>query len=240
MRPFWRYFGGKWKTALRYPSPRYATIIEPFAGAAGYSLRYHDCRVILVERYHVVAEVWRWLINASEAEIRAVPDVECVDDLPAGLAQGAYWLVGFMLGAGDSRPRHHISPMVRRDGKMPMALVAQQAAAIRHWRIIEGDYWEAPDVEGTWFIDPPYRERGSRDHRAGARSRVRYPHGGDAIDYAALATWTITRPGQVIACENEGATWLPFSPLLTANAAAPGARSREAVWTNAGGPVGPP
>jgi len=42
LRPFWRYYGGKWRAAPSYPSPRCETIIEPFAGAAGYSLRYPD------------------------------------------------------------------------------------------------------------------------------------------------------------------------------------------------------
>jgi hypothetical protein len=32
LRPFWRYYGGKWRAAPRYPAPRYDTIIEPFAG----------------------------------------------------------------------------------------------------------------------------------------------------------------------------------------------------------------
>jgi hypothetical protein len=34
LRPFWRYYGGKWRAAPRYPRPTHDTIIEPFAGAA--------------------------------------------------------------------------------------------------------------------------------------------------------------------------------------------------------------
>jgi len=42
LRPFWRYYGGKWRAAPRYPAPRHDLIIEPFAGAAGYAMRYPD------------------------------------------------------------------------------------------------------------------------------------------------------------------------------------------------------
>ena len=116
LRPFWRYFGAKWRAAPHYPAPRHATIIEPFAGAAGYSLRHAERAVILVERDPAVAEVWRWLIGSSPADLRAIPLVECVDDLPASTPQGARLLVGFGFGAGDSRPRRRMSPMIRRDG----------------------------------------------------------------------------------------------------------------------------
>ena len=39
LKPFWRYYGGKYRAAPAYPPPRLGTIVEPFAGSAGYSLR---------------------------------------------------------------------------------------------------------------------------------------------------------------------------------------------------------
>lgn len=42
LKPFFTYFGGKYRIAPRYPKPQYNTIIEPFAGSAGYSLRYPE------------------------------------------------------------------------------------------------------------------------------------------------------------------------------------------------------
>ncbi len=231
LRPFWRYFGAKWRSAPRYPAPRFDTIVEPFAGAAGYSLRYPERRVILVERYAVVAAVWRYLIAVSESELRAVPNVEHVDDLPAWVPQEARWLVGLRFGAGDSRPRAKASPMVRRDGGFELAAIAGQVDQIRHWRIIESDYTAAPDIMATWFVDPPYQIAGSRSRAPGQHGRVRYPHGGDAIDYTALGAWTRGRRGQVIACENVGATWLPFAPLARVGSTAPGQFHDEAIWT---------
>ena len=43
----------------------------------------------------------------------------------------------------------------------------------------------------------------------------------------------MTRLGQVIACENEGARWLPFEPFMMAKSmtrASCGRTSAEAIW----------
>jgi hypothetical protein len=230
LRPFWRYYGAKWRLAPRYPAPRHRTIIEPFAGAAGYSLRYPDRDVILVEKYHVIAEIWRWLIAATPDEVRAIPTVDAVADLPAWVPQGARWLVGFNMGAGRMRPAENVSiGFVRRAHRglcegwtAPMReRIAMQVAAIKHWRIVEGDYTVAPDIAATWFIDSPY-------HLAG----YGYVHGSRDFDYPALAAWCRSRRGQVIACEAEGADWLPFTPLCETRGMG-GRSSGEAIWSNA-------
>lgn len=49
LSPFFCYYGGKWRAALKYPKPAFAKVIEPFAGAAGYSLRYPHLDVTLYE-----------------------------------------------------------------------------------------------------------------------------------------------------------------------------------------------
>lgn len=234
LRPFWRYFGGKWRAARAYPAPKHGLIVEPFAGAAGYALRYYQRNVILVEKNPVVAGVWRFLIGATRADVMQIPYVEDVADLPASVPEEARWWVGFMLGAGDTRPRARMSSMVRSDGGWNRERMAAQVDLIKHWRVIGAGYQAAPDVVATWFIDPPYQERGARDRRPGARGRVRYPCGADDIDFTFLAQWVQDRRGQVIACENVGATWLPFRALGEFGAAAPGARSAEAVWIREG------
>ena len=51
MRPFFGFYGGKWRDAPKhYPFPEHDTIVEPFAGSAGYSVRYSDRNVILGEK----------------------------------------------------------------------------------------------------------------------------------------------------------------------------------------------
>lgn len=233
LRPFWRYFGGKWRAAPRYPAPLHRTIVEPFAGSAGYALRFADREVVLVEKNPVIAEVWRFLIGASRREIERLPPVERLDELPASTPEGARYLIGLAFGAGDTRPRQAVSPMVRRDGGWARLRdrCADQVESIKHWRIVEGDYTAAPDVTATWFVDPPYHVAGGRAKAAKDKGRVRYPFGADAIDFAALGTWCRERRGQVLVCEQAGASWLPFEPLGLAQTVGRG-HAGEAFWTN--------
>jgi hypothetical protein len=232
LRPFWRYYGGKWRSAPRYPAPVHGTIIEPFAGSAGYSLRYLELRVTLVERYHVIAEIWRFLIGVSESELLRIPCVESVDDLPTWVPDGGRWLVGFNMNTAGSQPRRTLSSGCRkllsagrkRQGwnEAQRAMVASQLGAIRHWKIIEGDYSDAPDVKATWFVDAPYQGR------AGSH----YVHGSAKIGWSALGLWCACRRGQVIVCEASGADWLPFMDFGTVKSG-PNSKtgtSAEAIW----------
>lgn len=59
LRTFFNFYGGKWKAAPTYPAPKHDTIIEPFAGGAGYSLRHHERQVVLIDRDPVIAGIWR-------------------------------------------------------------------------------------------------------------------------------------------------------------------------------------
>jgi hypothetical protein len=100
------------------------------------------------------------------------------------------------------------------------ARVASQVEHIRHWKLIEGDYACAPDIEATWFIDPPYQVAGTH-----------YVH--HTIDYAELAAWCRSRSGQVMVCENDGATWLPFQPFglhKKSKMTTSDSNSHEALW----------
>lgn len=228
LKPFFRYYGGKWRAAPRYPVPVHDTIVEPFAGAAGYALRYPNRRVILVEKYPLLAEMWRYLIGVSAAEIRAIPEVEDVRDLPQGCAAPARALVGFWMNAATVAPcvtlssgRRKLRAMGRQFEGWTLATrerIATQVEHIRHWRVIEGDYTAAPDVTATWFVDPPY------DNKAGSHYKFH------SLDYLALGTWCRGRKGQVLVCENEGADWLPFKTFGTFKAGVNGTGSKEVLW----------
>lgn len=227
LRPFFSYYGSKWLLAQHYPSPLYPQIVEPFAVGAGYALRHHERRVLLIDRNPLVVAVWRYLIGASRAEILSLPaPVETVDDVPA--CQEARWLVGFWLGRACSSPRRRLSPWGRAGnwpssfwGERVRGRIAEQVDHIRHWQVREGDYRDAADDGATWFVDPPYVVQGQH-----------YP--GPALDHAAVGQWARARRGQVIVCENAGATWLPFEPFRVARANSSrgnGRKSHEVVWT---------
>lgn len=236
LQPFWRYYGGKNRAARLYPAPEHDIIIEPFAGAAGYSCRYHWKQVILVDRSPIIAGIWRYLIKASAEEVLAIPDIPdggTVDDLPAWVPQEARWLAGFWCNNGTVNPCKRPSKWARQQGqevhnwsgwgRRSRARIARQVHKVKHWQVIEGDYQDAPDVEATWHIDPPY------DNQAG-RYYTHQPN-----SFRTLGQWCKQRQGLVMVCENEGAEWLPFRPLATIKANEGrngGKRSAEVIWTN--------
>lgn len=228
LKPFFCFYGGKWRAAPKYPKPEHNTIVEPFAGAAGYSTRYSDCEVILVEKDPVIASLWRYLISVSASEILQIPFLandQSVDDLK--VCTEAKTLVGFWLNKGASAPRKTPSKWMR-DGSRPKNFwgetirerIAAQVEHIRHWKVIEGSYDSAPRATATWFVDPPYQNMGKH-----------YKH--STLDFEALAEWTKGLPGTVIACEQVGADWLPFRPFATivANRSKTGKKtSAEAIY----------
>lgn len=227
MKPFLNYYGGKYRAAPLYPRPRMDRIVEPFAGAAGYATRHWRHRVLLIDKNPVIVAVWRYLIATPAAEILRLPllehDGQRVDDLCC--PQEARWLIGFWINKGCAAPRHQLSTWSRWPGKRKFfwgeavrARLALQVESIRHWRVVQASYESAPDVEATWFVDPPYPRAGHA-----------YPYGARDIDYAQLADWTRRRRGQVIVCSHHGDDWLPFQHLASAKAQR--GVFREAIWT---------
>lgn len=231
LKPFFTYFGGKWRAAPHYPLPRHDSIIEPFAGAAGYALRYPSHRVTLIDRNEKVAAIWSYLVRVSAGEILALPlTFDSVDDL-ADVPQEARWLIGFWLNKGTVAPCKTPSRWMRAGthvtsfwGEAIRARIALQVGAIRHWRIVHGSYESAPDAVATWFVDPPYEKAGHH-----------YSHALRGEDYVRLADWCRSRQGQVLVCEAAGATWLPFQPFrsIKANSSSRGGKqSHEVIWTH--------
>jgi len=232
LRPFWRYYGGKWRNAPHYPPPEHDTIVEPFAGAAGYSLRYANKRVVLVDKSPIIAGIWRYLIRVSAAEVRALPDIPdggTIDD--CDMPQEARWLAGFWCNTGAAAPCKSPSKWGKRGADVhnwcgwnwrSRGRIASQVESIRHWQIIEGDYENAPDIEAMWMIDPPYSTKAGSYYKE------------QPDDFAALGAWCRTRRGLVMVCEQEGACWLPFRPLASFRSTAGNRpkRSSEVLWLN--------
>jgi len=225
---FFSYFGGKFMRARAYPAPQHDTLIEPFAGAAGYAVRRAGHRqVTLLDTSPYVCGVWRFLIRATPRDILALPLMQPGDDVnDLAIPQEAKWLLGFWINQGSSVPKRTMGGRASNRafgtwGEAPRARLAAQVEQIRHWQIIEGDYTQAPDLEATWFIDPPYQHQGKQ-----------YPR--TITDYVALAAWCNTRRGQVLVCESEGANWLPFTPITTV-VGATHRKTTEMLWAKSEG-----
>src|SRR5690554_6700846 len=76
------YYGRKKQIARHYPPPNCDTIVEPFAGAAAYSLHGNNWKknIILIEKDEKVAQIWDWLIHhASIEDIRNLPNLKVGD-----------------------------------------------------------------------------------------------------------------------------------------------------------------
>jgi hypothetical protein len=229
MQPFFRYFGGKWKLAKRYGPPKCGHVIEPFAGAAGYSVYWEPKKVTLIERNPKVYGVWKFLQRASPAELMRLPsNISHIDELPSRVCPEAKWLIGFWFNNGLTDPAVTRSNWARTPimaarfwSESIKRRIASQVDHIRHWEIIEGSYENAPDVKAHWHIDPPY------DNAAGCQYLLH------TIDRGSLAKWCQSRHGWLQVCENDGATWLPFRPFSLLKTYRGRGYSVEAVYESA-------
>jgi hypothetical protein len=221
------FFGAKHQLCMNYPEPQYNIIIEPFAGSAGYSHLYYNRKVILIEKDPIIASVWRYLISATKNDILQLPLLkkdQKISDL--NISQEAKWFLGFRVGTASTQPLNTKSPWAKR-GHRPLQYweeesrtdLAKRIEKINHWKIIEGDYSSAPDIEATWFIDPPYQHMGRC-----------YKCSSNDLDFEHLGNWSKTRKGQVMVCENEGADWLPFEFFCEFYGSKKRKQSKEVLW----------
>ena len=212
------YYGSKSKVVDLYPSPKFGKIIEPFAGSARYSLKYFDREVILVDKYPVIVDLWKWLQQASEADILGLPDLEIGDDIRKfDLCDGAKLLIGFCINGGSVTPKNIVCEF--QNWNKDKRRIAKELYKIRHWKIIQCSYDEIENTEATWFIDPPYQFGGEH-----------YKMPATDLDFQKLGEWCQSRNGHVIVCENTKANWLPFYAMRKMKGAYD--TTTEAIWSN--------
>lgn len=221
----WSYYGSKTNMVDLYSPPKHDLIIEPFSGAAKYSMKYWDRDVLLVDKYEVVIRIWKWLQQCSPDDILKLPSPktgEKIRDYNLDCEE-AYLFMGFIIGAGGQSPRNTVSPNCERLRPNRIRTLLSQHAAdlhkIRHWKIELGDYRNIPNQPATWFIDPPYQHGGHI-----------YVESNKRIDFAELGDYCQTRQGQVIVCENTKADWLPFKPMKPFKGSV--RMTTEAIWSN--------
>ena len=237
------YYGGKSKIAHLYPKPEYRLIIEPFAGSGAYSWLHRDGHDVHVNDLDPKTfSMWQFLTSDEASNlIQYLPDtVEPGMKVSEMLGDLGRVYPGFLevcraeanQGTQGARGVHdQITSMGAKCWKVRRKL-EHVIPAVANWKVTNVDYQQLPDVEATWFIDPPYQ------NPAGARYRQ------SAIDYTALAAWCRSRRGQVIVCENAGANWLDFQPMahprVSIRSLYQKADAREVIWTNDPQPHGIP
>jgi len=211
------YYGRKKQIAKYYPKPNYSVIIEPFAGAAAYSLfdTNWQRQVILNERDEKVYQIWDWLINsATEREIKNLPELQVGEKSSEFL---------HIVHAATKMAFHFktikVTPVLARNWEISRRFFLRDLHKIKHWQIYNKDYSEIENIEGTWFIDPPYM----------GDSGMGYRYNSKMLDYEALARWALSRKGEIIFCEGNDADYLPFRPLLELKGVA-GKTSKEKIF----------
>lgn len=226
------YYGSKSKIAHLYPPPQHLTIIEPFAGAAHYSL-FHSkfnpgkYRVVLFEKSLDTFLCWKWLQSASVDDVLSLPIPEAKQIIPQFSDRGKSVFLSFTMNQGTAKPRKSAGGMkgcAAANVRRRLERTAQLLPVIRSWEINNASYTTAPDdLVATWYVDPPYFQEKWGE----------YKHGPKQIDYPFLAKWCKNRKGQVIVAENDNATWLPFQPLVTCVGQRQTSTLRnEGIWTN--------
>lgn len=214
------YYGSKSQIVKHYPRPKHDRIIEPFAGSARYSLRYFDRAVKIVDKYDVVVKVWKFLQQCSPKDILQLPELKLGEDIRTfNLSEDETMFLGMMAGVSSISPRNKVSSFsaLQNGSKNKMKIIANQLFKIKHWEIIHGSYEDIENENATWFIDAPYQVGG-----------MGYKE--NKIDFNLLASWSRSRDGQVIVCENTKANWMDFIPLVNIHGAM--SDTTEAIWTN--------
>lgn len=217
------YYGRKKRIVKYYPEPKHDIIIESFAGSAAYAMEYFEKEVILFEINHKIYSIWKFLQQANEKDILSLPILkkgECLNDKEFDyLSEPEKWTVGLFLNPGSSVPKKSPGNFCNWDADHRKHL-SEELFKIKHWDIRNVSYETAENIEATWFVDPPYSPN---ENNWGGKYYVN-----NKIDYESLGKWCKERNGQTIVCENEGATWLPFEPLV--NLKGQKHNRKEVIW----------
>ena len=154
------YFGKKLRSAKLYPAPRYDLIIEPFAGSLAYSNFHKPKQAIGVELDKRVVDLWNRMARLDVQHPAPLIGSKTNDLLVKLCSYSEHALL--------SETMTVTSRMVR-DWKA----IQENAIRLSDWALSSvdyrnGNYVDAPDIEATWFIDPPYQFANRRGYRFGA------------------------------------------------------------------------
>lgn len=233
--PMFKWFGSKWSGAKHYPTPIYDTIVEPFAGGAGYSLNYPEKNVVLYDSNKNVWALWEWLINYASYNPCAISEIplhvpEGTDIRTLGLTTGQELLLKHWQRTNNVGECWTVSPWGNKPGQWTAntrARLTDQVPQIKHWVLLPQQ--TTFHIQGaTYFIDPPYQ--------------YNYQYGVHGFNWKSLgeSIANIPKPNQVIACEarcpktGRMPDWLPFidfrKQVTSRRKAENSHHSSEVIW----------
>lgn len=182
MHPVFPYFGSKWRATAKVPQPLVGLpVFEPFGGSATYSLRHRVPAAQIIEYREDVVAAWDWFLNATPADVDALPDLVQGEELEHPFAR-FFTMPGSAKVGGAVTARGAAAQRIYERSKR---LARARPPWFDEWSVVQGDYQQAPDQLGTWFLDPPYPGFGKH-------------FGCPELDREAFWAWVRTRRGQVI------------------------------------------
>jgi len=204
------YYGTKKKISKFYPKPKFDKIVEPFCGAAMFSLYDNNWKseVILNDKYDKVYIIWDWLINkAKKSDIENLPDLKVGLNLDtiSSLSIEEKAFLGFFCNPSSAQPKKTVTARGENSWNRHKNNIIENLPKVKHWKIYNKSYDQLDNIEATWFIDPPYQFGGEYYHSSSSNKW---------IDYNELRDWTLSRSGEIIVCENSKADWMDFKPLV--------------------------
>lgn len=217
----WSYFGAKLRIIDCYPKPIFNTVIEPCAGSAPYAVKYFENDVYLYDKYPVIIGIWNYLKQCSVNDIMSLkcPPKGTVIGYEGFDCDAQRHLIGFMIARVQRTPANTVTSFGLERFDADKKRIAANLFKIRHFKCEVKSYEEIPNEPATWFFDWPYQFGGET-----------YKFNNRKIDFNHAAQHAQSRLGQVIVCENNLATWLPFVPMKTNQGVAK--VSNEVIWTN--------
>ena len=208
------YFGRKSRLAPKYPKPLFETVVEPFAGSAAYTLHWQPSKALLIDKDERVVDLWHRLVELGEEGLKKAEPPE------VGSVTTDFWhFVAIASKTSSTVTKMTVSDYSNRCWEFCRNVALKNLEVAKRYDYIHGDYTDAPDIEATWFIDPPYQY-----------PKQGYKYGRLQMDFDKLRDWVMTRRGQVIVCEQEGADWLPFEPF-SRHMTTKSTITQEVIWT---------
>lgn len=210
-----KYFGSKFSKFHLYPTPNTSTIIEPYAGGAGFSLNYSNRNIIISEKNPEVFLLWQYLIkHLTSNDILSIPL-----NLPIGtdireldLSDGQRLLLKYWQRTNNISACWTISKWGNLNGQWTKGTrkrLSEEIKLIKHWELyrtaeeVFEKYKNDPNI--YWFIDPPYQ------------FNYRYNESSE-FNYVKLLEYINEIKGFVVVCEGKSKcgmlpTYLPFKEL---------------------------
>ena len=213
------FFGGKGSIIKKYPMPIYDQIIDPFVGGGSYPLLYYNRKVIINDLNKDVVDAWKFIQSPNEDELRSIPrNIKPGDKISdfGNFSRGFSFILRCNANHGTGGTRKGLGVNVitkfaaNRFYYKSVIKVRKISSLIQHWEILNTSYENIENIQGTYFIDPPYQYHGGDQYNCSSNN----------IDYAQLALWLKSRMGQVIVCENSNSPWIselpkgPFNRLV--------------------------